>query len=101
MPIFVRYCHLLQDLLDIFVGGFHCAIHLWSVWRRIVMLNPELHAEFCDHSIVKIGAIVCDDPLGYAILTYKVILNELGHKILGNGGEGSCFDPFCKIVNGH
>ena len=49
--------HLLQDLLDILVGGFYYIVQLWSVQTRIVMLNPGMHVEFCDHSIVKIGTL--------------------------------------------
>ena len=60
-------CHFLQDLLDI-----------------IVVLNIELRAKLRDHSIVKIGTIVHDDPFRDSIPTDKVILNETSHNILGN-----------------
>ena len=52
-----------------------------------MVLNLELHAEFRDHSIVKIGTIVCDNTFGGAIPTYKVMLNKAGHNIHGNRGE--------------
>ena len=42
------------------------------------MLNLELLAQSGDH---------CDD--------------ETGNHILCNGGEGSCFDPLGKVINGH
>ena len=51
------------------------------------MLNPELRAEFCDHSIVKIGTIFCVNPFGDAIPIDKIMFNESGHNILGNGGQ--------------
>ena len=63
------------------------------------MLDLELHAEFGDHSIVKVGTIVRDDSLGDAILRDKVVLDESGDHILGNRGERSCFHPLCKVIN--
>ena len=87
MPIFICHCHLLKNLLNILVGGFHRAIHLWLIQRKTMVSNLELHAELCDHGIVEIGTNICDDPLGYAIPTYEIMLNEPGHNILGNRGK--------------
>ena len=101
MPIFVCQCHLLQNLLDILLGGFHYAIHLWLIRRGIIMLNLELYAEFRDHSIVEIGTIICDDSLWNTIPTYEVMFDKAGNHIFGDRGEGSCFDPFSKVVNGN
>src|SRR4051812_43918920 len=53
MPVFVGYCHLLYDFLDGFIGGFHCAIHLWSIWRGIMMLDLEMCAEFSNHLLFR------------------------------------------------
>ena len=78
MPVFIGYNHLLYNLLNVLIGGFHCAIHLWSTRRRVVMLDLEMHAEFCDHSVVEISTIVCDNPFRDTIPTYKVMLNESG-----------------------
>ena len=61
MSVFVGHHHLLHNLLYVFISRFHYAIHLRSVWRRILMLNFELSAEFCNHSIVEIGFVVSDD----------------------------------------
>ena len=64
-----------------------------------MVLNLELHAEFRDYSIVKIGTIVLDDPFMDAISTYKVIFNEPIHNILGNGSKRECFNPLRKVIN--
>src|ERR1051325_6677245 len=99
MPILVSHCHLLYDLLDILIGGFHCVIHLRPIWRRVVMLNLELRAEFDDHFVIEIGTIVCDDPFGDAVPTDKIMLDESSHNILGNRCERRCFYPLGKVVN--
>ena len=61
MPVLVGHCHFLYDLLDVFIIGFYNAIHLWSIRRRVMMLDLELHAELDDHSIIEIGTITRDD----------------------------------------
>ena len=43
-----------------------------------MVLNLKQHAKFCDHSVVEIGTIVCDNPFGDSISTDKVMLNESG-----------------------
>ena len=100
MPVFMRHYHILYNLLNVLIGGFHYAIHLWSIWRRMVVLDLELHAEFCDHSIVQISTIVRDNPFGDAIPTYKIMLNKLDHNISCNRGKQGCSNPLGKIVNG-
>src|ERR1051325_8552313 len=101
MPIFVSYCHLLYNLLNVLVGGFYCAIHLRPIRRRIVMLDVELLADFCDHLVVEIRAIICDNPFGSAIPTDKIMFDEWSHYILGNRCERGCLYPFGEIVNFH
>ena len=51
------------------------------------MLDLELRAEFNNQGFVEVGTIVGDNPLMDAILTDKVILNEPGDNILGDGGK--------------
>ena len=87
MLVFICHLHLLYNLLNVLIGSFHYAIHLWSTQRRIMVLDLELRAEFCDHSVVEIGTIICDNPLGDAIPTNKVMLNESRDNILSNGGK--------------
>src|ERR1051325_11642865 len=99
MPILVRHRHLLFNLLNVLVGGFHCAIHLRSIRRRVVMLDLELRAEFGDHFVVEIRAVMCDNPFRSAIPTDKIMLDESGHNILGNRCERGCFYPLGEIVN--
>src|ERR1044072_8552879 len=91
MHIFVSHCHLLYNLLNVLIGGFHCAIHLRLIWRRVMMLNLELRAEFDDHFIVEIGTVICDNPFGSAIPIDKIMLDESSHDILGNRCERGCF----------
>src|ERR1043165_9635393 len=76
MPIFVSHCHLLYNLLNVLVGGFHCTVHLRPIRRRVMMLDLELRAEFGDHFVVEIGAIICDNPFGSAISTDKIMLDR-------------------------
>ena len=52
MPVFVCYCHLLYDLLNILISSLHGAIHLWPVRRRVMVFYFELRAEFSDHLVV-------------------------------------------------
>ena len=87
MPIFIRHHHLLYNLLNVLIGGFHCTIHLLSIRRRVVVLDLDLCVEFRDYSFVDIGTIVCDNPFGDAILTDKVMLYGLSHNLLGNRGK--------------
>ena len=87
MPIFVGHNHLLYDIIYVLIGGFHYAIHLRSIWRRVVMLDLELCAEINDDCVVEIGTIVCDNPLGDAIPTDKVMFDEPGDHILSNRGK--------------
>ena len=84
---------LLYDLLEILVGGFHCAVHFWPIWRKVVMFNIELRAEFGDHFVVEVGTIICDNPFEDAVSTDKIMLDESSHNILGNRCERGCFYP--------
>src|ERR1051325_7913309 len=101
MPIFVSHCHFLYNFLNILVGGFHCAIHLRPIWRRVVMLDLELRAEFSDHLVVEIRAVICDNPFGSVVPTYKIMLDESSHNILSNRCERGCFYPLGKVINRH
>ena len=84
MPIFIGHYHLLYNLIYVLVGNFHRAIHLRSLWRRVVMLDLELHAEFSNHSIVEVGTVVSDNPFRDVVSIDKVMLDEPGYNILGN-----------------
>ena len=84
MLVFVGYYHLLHNILDIFIGSFHFTIHLRPVWRRIVMLDFELYAEFHNHSIVEIGFVAGDDPFGDTITADEVMLDKSGYNILSD-----------------
>ena len=49
-----------------------------------MMLDLELHAELSDHGIVKVGAVVSDNPFKDTIPVYEVVLDEPGCDVLGN-----------------
>ena len=61
MPVFVRYCHLLYDLLDVLISSLYGAIHLWPVRGRVMVFNFELRAEFSNHLVVQISTIISDN----------------------------------------
>ena len=63
------------------------------------MLNLELRAEFCDHSINRIGTIFSDDPFKDAIPIDKVVFNEPSHNTLGNRSKRVCFNPLSEVIN--
>src|SRR3954465_13771816 len=99
MPVFVGYCYFLYDFLDVLVGSFHRAVHLWSIWRRIMMFDLELCAKFSNHSVVQICAIVSDNPFRDAVPTNEIVFDEPGHHIFGDRSKRSCFYPLCEVVN--
>ena len=64
------------------------------------MLYLELRAEFDDHFVIEIGAIVCDNPFG-DVVAYETILDELSNNVLGNRCKRGCFHPLGKVINCH
>ena len=48
---------------------------------------------FIFHSVVEVGTIICDDYLGDAIPTDKVMFYEPGDHILGNISERGMLKP--------
>src|ERR1051325_11226403 len=101
MPNFLSHCHFLYNLLNVLVGGFHSAIHLRPIRRRIMMLDLELRAEFGDHFVVEIRAVFCDNPFKSAIPTDKIVFDESSHNVPGNRCERGCFYPLGEIINCH
>src|ERR1051325_10729395 len=69
------------------------------MWRRVVMLNLELRADFGDHFVIEVGTIICDNPFGDTVPKDKVMLDESSHNILGNRCERDCFYPFGEVIN--
>ena len=49
-----------------------------------MVFDFELHAEFNNHNILKVGSVVSDDPFRDVVLTYEVMFDEPGYNILGN-----------------
>ena len=66
-----------------------------------MMINLELFAQCSDHRVIQICTVVCDDSVWNTIPTYEILLDKAGNHIFGDGGEGSCFDPFSEVVNGN
>jgi hypothetical protein len=58
MPISIRDYHFLNNLFDVLVGGFYCAIHFWSVWRGIRMLDLPLGTQLHYHFSIEILCII-------------------------------------------
>ena len=52
-----------------------------------MMLNLELLAQGGDHSIVKVGTIISDDPFWDTIPANEILLDEEGNNILSNRCE--------------
>ena len=99
MRILICHCHLLYDLLEILIGSFHCAIHLWPIWRRVVMLYLELRAGFGDHLVFEIDTIVYDNPFEDVVSANEIMFDESSHDILGNRCERGCFYPLGKVID--
>ena len=49
-----------------------------------MMLDIELSAKFCNHSIVEIGSIISDDPFGDIVMVDEVMLDKSGYNVLCN-----------------
>ena len=101
IEFFTKFCHLLHNFLDIFIGCLYNPIHLRPVGRRIVVLSLELFTEFSDHFVVEIGTIICNDPLWYTVPTDQVMSNEPCHNSLGYRSIGCCLDPLCEVIDRH
>ena len=78
------YRHLLYNLLDILIGGFHCTIHLRSIRRRVVMLDLKGLTKLLHHFVDQIRPIVGNDLLRHSVTTYNIMLNEASYHLLGN-----------------
>ena len=84
MPIFIGNHHLLHNLLYVLVGSFHCTIYLRYEWRRVVMLDFELRAEFNNHGIVEVGSVVSDNPFRDVVSLDEVMLDKPGYNVLSD-----------------
>ena len=51
------------------------------------MLDLELRVELSDHCVVKIGTVICDDPLGDVMPIDQVMFDEPGDHILISRGK--------------
>ena len=54
MSIFIGHCHLMHNLLDIFIRCFYSPIHLRSVRRRVVVPYLKLLTELSDHLVIEL-----------------------------------------------
>jgi len=58
VPIFVGDYHLLDDILEIFIGCLNNTIHIRFVRRRIKVLNLSLSAKFSNQLFIEILSII-------------------------------------------
>lgn len=77
MPIFVGDYYFLDDLIEILISCLDNTIHLGSIRRRIRMLNFLLGTEFSNQFPIKILNIISYQFFWQAVMTNKILLNEL------------------------
>ena len=82
MPILIGDYHLLNNLFDILVSSFYRTIHLWSIWRRVGMLDFPFNAEFYYHLAIEILGIISYNLFWWTIPTYQISLNKFLHHFL-------------------
>src|SRR3954468_23725988 len=101
MPISVGHYHLLHNLLNVFVGRFNSAIHLWTIRRRVVMLDLEGLTKLLHQLINKIRSIVSNDLLRNPKTTDYVVLDKASNHLLGDIRIGCGFNPLGEVINGN
>ena len=84
MPILLGVCHLHQDLLYVFAGYFHHAIHLGAVGKQILVYNLELLAKLLNHFPIQIISVIYNELSWYAVAANVVLFQELSHHSLGD-----------------
>ena len=84
LPIHIGVCHLHEDLLYVFVGYFHYAIHLGAVGNRILVFDLELLAKPLDHFPIQILFVICNKLSWHNVAANDVLFQESGHHNLGD-----------------
>src|SRR3954469_12470234 len=101
VPISVGHYHLLHNLFNVLVGRFNSAIHLWTIRRRIVMLNLEGLTKLLHQLVIKIRSIISNDLLRNPITTYYVVLNKASNHLLGDIRIRCGFNPLGEVIDGN
>jgi hypothetical protein len=82
MLILIGDYHLLNNLFDILISSFYRTIHLWSIRRRVRMLDFPFSAELYYHPAIKILGIISYKLLWLTIPTNQISLNKFLHHVL-------------------
>ena len=101
VSILIGVCHLHQDLLYVFVGYFHRAIHLGEVGNRILVFDFELFAKLLDHFPIQIISVIYNQFSWYTVAANDVLFQESSHHGLGDAFVGSGFHTIGKVIDGH
>src|ERR1043165_3672405 len=98
MPIQISYYHFLHNLLNILVRRFNNSVHLWAVWRRIMVLDLEGLTNLLHHLVVKIRPIIYDNLVGNLVTADDILLDKTSDHLFGDACIGCCFNPLSKVV---
>src|SRR3954468_9069351 len=101
MPITVSHYHLLHNLLNVLVGRFNNIIHLWTIRRRIVVLDLEGLTKLLHQLIIEIRSIVSNDLLRNPITTDYVVLDKTSDHLLGDIRVRCGFNPLGEVIDGN
>src|SRR3954463_8621655 len=101
MPISVSHYHLLHNLLNVLVGRFNSAIHLWTIRRRIVMLDLEGLTKLFHQLVIKIRSIISNDLFRNPIMTDYVVLDKASNHLLGDVRIRCGFNPLGEVIDGN
>src|SRR3954471_10350559 len=97
MPISVGHYHLLYNLLNVLVSRFNIAIHLWTIRRRIVMLDLEGLTKLLHQLVIKIRSIISNDLFRNPITTYYVVLDKASNHLFGDTRIRCGFNPLGEV----
>src|SRR3954471_5205994 len=101
VSISVSHYHLLHNLLNVLVGRFNSAIHLWTIRRRVVMLDLERLTKLLHQLVIEIRSIVSNDLLRNPITTDYVVLDKASNHLFGNIRIRCGFNPLGEVINGN
>src|SRR3954462_7445134 len=101
MPISVGHYHLLHNLLNVLVGCFDSAIHLWTVRRRIMMLDLEGLTKLLHHLVIEIRSIISNNLLRNPIATDYVVFDKASNHLFGDIRIRCGFNPLGEVIDGN
>src|SRR3954468_16579581 len=101
VPISIGHYHLLHNLLNVLVGRFNSAIHLWTIRRRVMMLDLEGLTKLLHQLIIEIRSIVSNDLLRNPITAYYVVFDKASNHLLGDIRIRCGFNPLGEVIDGN